>query len=132
WEGDGVGGAATAKDDEGVGGYDFEGHVVEHAAIAEGLGDSIEAHRDWRRDRCITVARPFDGDSGHPAASGNRKKIRRTRMTLVTMIRIDDRTTARVEARPTPSVPDRELNPRYDEIPAMMNPNTIVLMVAGT
>ncbi len=33
-------------------------------------------------------------------------------MTFDTMIRIDDITTARVDARPTPSVPDVVVNPR--------------------
>ena len=47
------------------------------------------------------------------------------------MMSIDDRTTARVDARPTPSVPDCVVNPRYDDIVAMMNPNTIVFIVAG-
>ena len=56
----------------------------------------------------------------------------RTSSTLETMIRIDDSTTAIVDARPTPSVPDVVLKPRYDEIVAMMKPNTIVLSVAGT
>ena len=35
------------------------------------------------------------------------------------------------EARPTPSVPDSVLNPRYDAVVAMMKPNTIVFSVAG-
>ena len=60
------------------------------------------------------------------------KKISRTSTTFATMMPTDDNTTARVEARPTPSVPDSVVNPRYDEIVAMMKPNTIVLTVAGT
>ena len=56
----------------------------------------------------------------------------RTSSTFDTMIRIDDSTTARVEARPTPSVPDCVVKPRYDDTVAMMNPNTIVFIVAGT
>ena len=48
------------------------------------------------------------------------------------MIRMEENTTARVDARPTPSVPDSVVNPRYDDIVAMMKPNTIGLQVAGT
>jgi hypothetical protein len=51
---------------------------------------------------------------------------------LETIIRIEEKTTDRVDARPTPSVPLVVVNPRYDEVTAMMNPNTIVFRVAGT
>jgi hypothetical protein len=60
------------------------------------------------------------------------KKIRRTRSTLLTMMRIEDRTTDLVDARPTPSVPDSVLKPRYDDVVAIMKPNTIVFNVDGT
>ena len=60
------------------------------------------------------------------------KKISRTSSTFDRMMRTDDSTTALVEARPTPSVPDSVVKPRYDEVVAMMNPNTIVFSVDGT
>jgi hypothetical protein len=39
------------------------------------------------------------------------KKISRTRTTLATMMPTEEKTTARVDARPTPSVPDSVVKP---------------------
>ena len=81
---------------------------------AERLGDVIEPHRgigDGTRDagRRLRSGR-------HRRRLGKMKKMILTEHARsLTMISIDDRTTARVEARPTPSVPDSVVKPRYDD-----------------
>src|SRR5688572_10218299 len=116
-------GAAAAQDDEATARGHLEGHVVQHAARAERLADTVEPHRGP-----LLLRRSLHGRRHPPAAFGKMKKISRTRMTLATMMPTDDMTTARVDARPTPSVPDSVVNPRYADTVAMMNPNTIVLI----
>src|SRR4051812_19995146 len=125
--------AAPPQDHETPARGDVQRQVVQHLAGAEGLRDVLETHRRFTTGIRLTRHR-----RGHrlrhqpPAAFGKMKKISRTSTTLATMMPIEENTTARVEARPTPSVPDSVVKPRYEEIVAMMNPKTMVLTVAGT
>jgi hypothetical protein len=50
---------------------------------------------------------------------------------LIKISKIDEKTTLRVEALPTPSVPPLVFTPKKDETDAMMNPNTQVFKVGG-
>src|SRR5262249_22059673 len=91
---DALPGAAAPEDAAGRSRRDVERHVVQHHVSSEFLGDVLETHRH------------------KPCASGNRKKINRTSTTLAVMIKIDEYTTLRVDALPTPSVPCVVVNPR--------------------
>src|SRR6185503_18004056 len=94
--------AAAENDESGVR-RNIKRYAVENLSGAEALRDVVETH----------------GNHAHPpAACGNTKKINRTRTTFETMMRMEESTTARVEARPTPSVPDSVVKPRYAEIVA--------------
>jgi hypothetical protein len=124
-QGDALASPAPSENDEPGRRGDVERDVVQDFACAEGFRDAIETDR--RTPAAVVVAaQPLN------AFPGKMKKISRTRMTFDTMMSIDERTTARVDARPTPSVPDCAVNPRYDDTVAMMKPNTIVFSVAGT
>ena len=106
----------------------------QHAAVAEGLGHVLQPHRR-HRPACAAIAGRRASTSvaassaprlwKHEEDEPHQDDVRHDDS-------IDDSTTARVDARPTPSVPDSVVNPRYDEIVAMMNPKTIVFIVAGT
>ena len=75
------------------------------ARVPKALRHAVEPH-SRRSGFC-------GGVGAHPpAALGKMKKISRTRMTLATMIPTEENTTARVDARPTPSVPDSVVIPR--------------------
>ena len=93
-QGDALAGAAPAEDDEAAPGRDLERHVVQHPPVAERLGDALEpdgrglVRSSSRRLRKDEEDQPHQHDVGDDDA------------------RIDDSTTARVDARPTPSVPD--------------------------
>ena len=93
----------------------LERHVVEHFTGAEGLRHVVEPHRRAVALRGIACARRLRSP---PSARRlwKHEEDQPHEHHVDTMISIDERTTARVEARPTPSVPDSVLNPRYDEI----------------
>ena len=96
-------------------GGQLERHVVEHLTAIERLRHVLEP------DRQVSFARRSFGGWGARrrrttavlavhACPGKKKKIIFTRITSLRMIRIDPRTTLRVEASPTPSVPRLVVN----------------------
>lgn len=88
-------GPALPQNPEGFTGRYFERHIFKHRASVEGLRQMFDA------DRGSGTSLPR---LSH-ACSGNQKKVNLTRMMLNRINAREERTTLRMEARPTPAAP---------------------------